>query len=182
MSEKMKTLLKNGENLIIRKAKKADAKALLDYLKMVGGQSDNLLFGAEGLSMTVEQEEELIENLQHSETSALLIGLIDNRIVCVCSASASVKERISHQCNLAISVLKEFWGMGVGTCLMQAMIDFAKATEKLEILHLGVKADNVVAIALYKKMGFQEIGRYPKFFKIDGCYYDEILMNLYLYS
>jgi len=43
-----------------------------------------------------------------------------------------------------------------------------------------VKSDNKRAIALYKKMGFQEIGVYPKYTKINGIYFDDILMNLYL--
>jgi len=32
---------------------------------------------------------------------------------------------------------------------------------------------------LYKKLGFQGIGLFPRFFKIDGEFYDDIL-NLYL--
>jgi len=37
-----------------------------------------------------------------------------------------------------------------------------------------------IAIKLYEKLGFEKIGLYKNFFKIDGNYYDEILMNLYL--
>jgi len=50
----------------------------------------------------------------------------------------------------------------------------------IEVLHLGVKEENERGVRLYEKMGFKEIGRYPKFFKIDGEYYDEVLMNLYI--
>ena len=63
---------------------------------------------------------------------------------------------------------------------MKELIEFAKMNGRTEIIHLGVKADNVNAIKLYKNMGFEEIGVYKKFFKINGLYYDEILMNLYL--
>ena len=55
-----------------------------------------------------------------------------------------------------------------------------KANGVTEIIHLGVRADNVRAIRLYQDLGFEEVGRFPGFFKIDGQYYDEILMNLYL--
>ena len=47
-------------------------------------------------------------------------------------------------------------------------------------MHLGVKADNLTALSLYRKMGFNEIGRHKNFFKINGKYYDEILMDLHL--
>ena len=173
-------LLKNGSELTICKAKKEDAQKLLDYLDTVGGESDNLLFGAEGFGMTVEQEERFIERLEASQTSALFVGWIEDTIVGVGSISAHARERVSHNCEIAISVLKAFWGMGIGTRMMHEMIDFAKRTNKLEIVHLGVRSDNTRAIALYKKLGFREIGLYPGFFKIDGKGYDEILMNLYL--
>ena len=172
--------LKNRKNLLIRKANKADAAELIAYLNTVGGESDNLLFGANEFNMTIEQEESYIESLEDSSTSALLVGTVDGKIVCVGSLSAPTRERIAHQGNLGMSVLKEFWGLGAGTQLMGALIDFAKNGKKLEVIHLQVRADNERAIALYKKMGFKEIGVYPKYTKINGEYFDDILMNLYL--
>jgi len=172
--------LKNGKDLQIRNAKKEDAAELITYLNIVGGESDNLLFGANEFHMTVEQEAQYIESLSNSPTSALLVGVTDGKIICVGSIMASQRERIAHQCTVAMSVLKEYWGLGAGTHLMGALIDFAKNTGKLEIMHLQVKADNKRAIALYKKMGFNEIGLYHRFTKINGEYFDDILMNLYL--
>jgi len=173
-------ILKNGQELIIRRAEKSDAQQLIDYLNLVGGESDNLLFGENGFHMTAEQEEDFIENINCSQASVLLVGFVDDMLVCVGSVFAGKRERIAHQGDVAMSVLKAYWGIGVGTALMGAIIAFAKNTGTLEILHLGVKADNARAIRLYKKSGFQEIGRYPKFFKIRSEYHDEILMNLYL--
>ena len=43
--------LKNGKFIEIRKAKKEDAAELLDYLNLVGGESDNLTFGANEFNM-----------------------------------------------------------------------------------------------------------------------------------
>ena len=153
---------------------------MIEYLNTVGGESDNLLFGANGFHISVEAEEKLIEDLTDSKVSALLIGKIENEIVCVGSIMTSPRERICHQADLAISVKKKYWGLGIGTILMQAMIDFSKKNRKTEILHLGVKADNLTALSLYRKMGFNEIGRHKNFFKINGKYYDEILMDLHL--
>lgn len=172
--------LKNDMVLQINKAIKTDAYEMIEYLNIVGGESDNLLFGANGFHMSVEAEENFIENLLDSNVSALLIGRIENEIVCTGSIMTAPKERISHQADLAVSVKKKYWGLGIGTHLMQTMISFAKRNGQTEILHLGVKDDNLTAVNLYKKMGFNEIGRHKNFFKIDGKYYDEILMDLYL--
>lgn len=63
--------------------------------------------------------------------------------------------------------------------MISEMISFARETG-FEIISLGVKEDNTAASALYKKMGFVVYGRYKRFFKINGAYYDEILMSLEL--
>lgn len=172
--------LKNGMILKINKAIRSDAQEIISYLNIIGGESDNLLFGANGFHMSVEAEENFIENLSGSNTSALFIGKIDNEIACVGSVMAPQRERINHQAEISISVKKKFWGLGVATHLMQTIINYAKANGQTQILHLGVIEDNLNAISLYKKLGFVEIGRYKKFLKINGQYKDEILMNLYL--
>lgn len=166
--------------LMINKAEKEDAFHIIEYLNIVGGESDNLLFGANGFHMTVEAEETFIDSLIHLETSALFIGKVENEIVCIGSIMSPLKERIAHQAEIAISVKKEYWGKGIGTQLMRTMIDFSKENGKTEVLHLGVKAENKTAMKLYKKMGFVEVGRHHKFFKIKEQYYDEILMDLHL--
>lgn len=63
---------------------------------------------------------------------------------------------------------------------MEAVIDFAKNTAHVEIISLEVKSDNVRAIELYKKFGFENTGHFKGFLKIDGKYADFELMNLYL--
>lgn len=40
-------------NITIEKTAKQDAAAILEYLKIVGGETDNLTFGAEGMPSKV---------------------------------------------------------------------------------------------------------------------------------
>ncbi|MCL2461605.1 MAG: GNAT family N-acetyltransferase [Defluviitaleaceae bacterium] len=172
--------IKSSCELTIRKAEKKDSQQLIEYLKIVRGESDNLLATPNDPLPTLDKEEKFIEYFNNAKSSVLLVGFIDNEVVGIGSVSENTKERILHQGSIAMSVLKKYWGVGVGTALMNALVDFARSAGTLEILHLGVKADNLRGVNLYKKVGFEEIGRYPKFFKINGEYYDEILMNLYL--
>ena len=172
--------LKNGKELTIRKAEKGDAAEILAYCKQVGGESDNLLMDETGLRLTVEQEAEILENANASPGSGFLVGVVDGRIVSVGNLSSPRNPRIAHQGAVALSVVKALWGVGVGSAMMQALIDLAKSAGHIEVLHLGVWADNAGGIALYKKFGFEQIGVYPKFGKINGVYHDEVLMNLYL--
>ena len=173
-------LLKNGMELAISKAIKSDAAKLIEYLNIIGGESDNISYGKNEFHMSVEDEEQYIKKIKDSKTTVILVGKIDGEIVSTGTINTPNKERFAHQSTVALSVKKAFWNIGVGTKMMKALIEFAKMSDKIEIIHLGVKADNFNAIRLYENMGFEEIGLYKNFFKINGNYFDEVIMNLYL--
>ncbi|GAA4294330.1 GNAT family N-acetyltransferase [Anaerocolumna aminovalerica] len=168
------------ENILIRKATEADAEAIIKYLNIVGGESDNLLFGKNEFYMTVEEEQEFIKEFNGSLNSVMLLAKDNDAIVSVGSLSGFGRKRISHRGELAISVKKEYWNKGVGSAMLKELIQFGKEKAKLSVIQLTVKADNERAIHTYKKFGFKQIGYYEKFFLIDGKYFDACLMNLYL--
>lgn len=81
-----------------------------------------------------------------------------------------------HRAVMGISVLKDYWGCGLGSYLMQLAIDQTR-TNGFEQLELGVFSDNTRAIHLYEKFGFERCGIQPRAFKLkDGTYRDEIIM------
>ena len=47
-------------NITYREAEPSDAGKFLEYCKIVGSETDNLTFGAEGLSLTISQEADFI--------------------------------------------------------------------------------------------------------------------------
>ena len=172
--------LKSGMELLLRRPKEEDAEAMLEYLNIVGGESDNLLFGKNEFRLTVEQEREHINNVNINDNALMLLGIIDNQIISVSQVSAPNRKRIAHNSELAISVKKEYWSMGIGTAVMEVLIDFAKNHETIKTISLGVKASNKKAQHLYEKLGFEKVGVHRNFFNIDGNYDDEILMDLYI--
>ena len=74
---------------------------------------------------------------------------------------------------------KKYWHRGIGTQMVNHLIAHARQGG-VSVIELEVRSDNVSAISLCQKMGFERIGVYPKFFRIDGRDYDADLMNLYL--
>ncbi len=84
---------------------------------------------------------------------------------------------MQHRADLSISVAKDHWGCEIGTMLMKELIDYAKS-HGIELLNLDVRSDNVRAIRLYEKFGFQHIGISPAFFKIEDQYIDFCMMYL----
>ncbi|WP_326909743.1 GNAT family N-acetyltransferase [Sedimentibacter sp. MB31-C6] len=172
--------LKNGYNLILKKAEVEDAPKMIEYLNIIGGQSDNLLFGKNEFHLNIEQEKEYLKNLSNTPNTLMLLGLIDNRLVSTAQISASSRKRISHNSEIAISVLKDYWHIGIGTAVMEELINFAKSTATIRNVTLGVRKGNDNAIKLYEKLGFIKVGEHKDFFNIDGKFYDEILMEMYI--
>ena len=166
-------------NVIYRTAVPSDAAQLLEYLKQVGGETDNLTFGAGGIPFTVEQEEALLERIANNPRSSFFLALDGEKIVGNACVDGSANPRLCHRRNFAITVLRDYWGRGIGTGLMERMIAFARASGA-ELASLEVRSDNERAKALYRKFGFTSFGTFPKYFKIGGRYYDVDCMTLEL--
>lgn len=172
--------LKNGKRLKLRRSSPSDARQILDYLNMVGGESDNLTFGKNGfIHMTEAQEAEFLEKLNASPNTLSLVGFVDGRLMILSQIRGEQPLRMAHNFELSITVAKEFWGQGAGSAAMAEMIRFAKG-HGARVIHLGVRAGNEAAIKLYEKFGFIKAGVHRDFFCIDGVYNDNILMDLYL--
>lgn len=162
--------------LIIREAAAADAEAMIEYLKAIGGESDNLTFGAEGLPITAESERDYLESVLADKRSTELVAVLGGEIIGDASLTA-LPRRMSHRAELGIAVRKAYWGRGVGSMLMEELIAFAEESGT-EIIDLEVRSDNSAAIHLYEKYGFVRFGRSPAYFRIDGEYIDFDLMYL----
>ena len=52
----------NNGLFVIERARAEDAAALLDYLKIVGGETENLSFGAEGVPLDLETEQDYLRS------------------------------------------------------------------------------------------------------------------------
>ncbi|MBO4211522.1 MAG: GNAT family N-acetyltransferase [Oscillospiraceae bacterium] len=164
-------------HITYREAVPSDAAQLLAYLKIVGGESDNLTFGSDGIPVTVEQEEALLKRIGESDHSRFFLALDGDRIVGNACVDGNGNPRMRHRRNLAITVMRDYWGRHIGTGLMERMIAFTRETGA-ELLSLEVRSDNERAKALYRKFGFQSFGTFPDYFKINGAYFDVDCMTL----
>lgn len=84
-----------------------------------------------------------------------------------------------HVGSLGIAIKKGFRNIGIGTQMMNALINEGREMG-LKVLTLTAFANNRRAIHVYEKLGFQKTGKIPmKFFK-RGKYIDEVIMTLML--
>lgn len=154
--------------LEIRKATPLDAEDILEYCKFIGAETNNLTFGAEGLTLTVEEEQEYLKSAECSDKQLFLVAVYDDKIVGTATFSGFTKPRLAHRGEIGISVKKSMWGNHIGSRFMEEIIHFAKYIADVKIISLSVRSDNEQAIALYKKYGFEKIGTFDGFMNIDG--------------
>lgn len=175
-----KVLLKDGRELLIRPAEEDDAAAVIEYINSVGGESNFLTYGKNGLRVTVERERGFLRDMRDQPGGICLTGWIGDELACFADLRAERKERLAHNCELGITVRKKYWDLGAASALLAELIGFAKGNPALKAIHLDVYGNNERAIRLYEKFGFQKVGRLKNYFRVGGSYYDDVIMDLYL--
>jgi putative acetyltransferase len=128
--------------------------------------------------MTRETEAEWLgERLSEMENGHVihLVAEVDGKVAGAAEVGLLTGER-GHTAHLGIGISKSKRGLGLGKALMQALIELSKKAG-LKILILDVFATNAVAIGLYEKAGFREVGRIPKGIYRDGSYIDLVRMT-----
>lgn len=66
---------------VIERARPEEATELLDYLKIVGGETDNLSFGAEGVPLSLEAEQEYLRAQCGSTDNVQYFAKVDGEII-----------------------------------------------------------------------------------------------------
>ncbi len=172
--------LKNNKMLEMAEADPNDAEAILNYLKQVGSESPFLLFGEEGVGLTVEQEKSFLEKMIDEITSKIFVGKVEGEIVSIGGVHGSNRPKTKHHVSLSISVLKDYWHVGVATHMMNHMLNYCRMTKAILNASLEVMATNENAIKLYSKQGFKQVGKISDKYLIDGQYVDSLVMEIKL--
>ena len=166
-------------DIIYREALASDAEALLTHIHTVGGETDFLTYGNDSFNISPEREARFITRFLSSERDIMLVALDGDRVVGNAIIEHNRIPRLAHRAELSVTVLRDYWGRGIGTRLIEMLIDFS-CTAGHDVITLTVRADNERAISLYKKLGFTLVGEMKNYFKISGVSYNAFLMEKYL--
>ena len=172
--------LRNGIEMIIREATGEDARTVLDYVHRVCGETDFLTFGPGEFEINENQEKEFLENSRKTNNNLYILGLINGRIVSSLNFSGGQRNRIKHCGEFGMTVQKQYWGVGIGTLMLDTLIAWAKETNIIKKINLRVRTDNKRAILLYERRGFVKEAKIRKEIFIDGQFYDHYWMSLEL--
>lgn len=176
LEEKIITL-KNGKICVLRCPKASDAEEMLEYLKKTAVETNFLLRYPEEVTMTIEEEINFINSIRENPRGIMICAYIGDKLIGTTNINGiGERFKISHRASFGIAVLKEAWNLGIGSALMNEILQFAKDTG-FELVELEVASPNHNAINLYKKFGFKIYGTRENGFKFkDGTYCDEHLM------
>ncbi len=174
------TYLNDRTEVITRLAKREDAKDMIDFYNIVGGETDFLSFGKNEFTANVNSFQDYIEATMKENNSIILISTIDDKIIAISSINSKQKSKSMHVGVVGIVISLKYCGQGLGEVIMNYLIDFAKRNGITKKLSLNTNEENTRAIKLYEKLGFKREGLLIKENFVNGVYRNIVLMGLLL--
>lgn len=131
-----------------------------------------------GAAFTKEEEEDWYETQAESDEATFTIHhLPDDKPIGNCSLH-NINRGPDHAEMGIVLGEKDYWNRGLGTEAVRLITDYGFTALSLHGISLWVKSYNQRAIRVYEKVGYQESGRMRDFYKVDGEYYDQVLMDV----
>ena len=169
--------LAGGRKIVLRSLEKKDAGAAIFCLRKVSGETAFLRREKDECGMTIAQEEDVILRKAENPREMLLGAFDGEKLVGMAGLNAiGSLSRVQHRASVGISLERAYWGQGIGSAMMSALIDAARQAG-YEQVELDVVDNNTRAVALYTRFGFITIGKIPNGMKYrDGSCADLCLM------
>lgn len=162
-------------NFTIRPVEMRDARGINELRRMPGVFENTLGLPSERLN----RSEDFIANLDRN--SHLFVAVVkddsgEEKVIGCAGLHISSSPRMRHSGSIGIMVHRDYQNQGVGSALMNTLLDLADNWLMLVRVELGVYADNARAIHLYEKLGFKAEGIKRKAAIRNGEYVDELMM------
>ena len=155
-------ILKNGAKACLRNGDASDGLAVYENFNQTHAETDYLLSYPDENSFDPEQEARFLKEKTESSNEVEILALVDGKVVGTAGIEAvGHKYKVKHRAEFGISVLRAYWGIGLGKALTRACIQCARDAGYVQ-LELNAVAGNERAISLYRDMGFVEFGRNPR--------------------
>lgn len=171
-------VLQNGALVSVREATRDDAGGMLSYVDAISGESDFLTFGPGEFGVTLPDEADFLERSQVSANRLCLVAIVSGVIVGSLTFQGGTRPRTRHTGEMGVSVKKAYWGMEIGSALMDALIAWARHGGVIRKINLRVRKDNARAIRLYERKGFALEGTVTRDINLNGQFFDCHYMGL----
>jgi len=166
---------KDGREVTLRAPKWDDLDDMLDFINsLVDEEADILMDKKQTREQEVDWLARLLTRLEKDEIT-VVVAELDGRFVGQVEVTPQ-SMRSKHVGVLGIALKDGCREIGIGTELMKE-VETQSRRLGLEILNLEVFATNERAKHVYQKVGYREVGAWPKAIKRKGAYIDSVLMS-----
>lgn len=154
--------------LLIREAEPKDAAALVSFLNRVSVETDFTSLDRDGILLTSEEMAIFLNKQASWDNQITLLAFLNDKIAGIVNITADQRKRVRHIGDLFIVIGKKYWNNGLGSLLLEEVVEWAQASGILRRLQLTVQTRNLAAVHLYQKHGFVIEGRQER-----GAYIEE---------
>lgn len=163
----------------IREATPDDAEAMIAFMKIIAAEPDNgtSFSAAEEFTYTLEEERALIQQYAQADNHAWFLAEADGQLIGFINAAGG-KRTTYHTLTFGIAIAQAWRNQGVGTALVQHLVDWCRANPVVKRLQLVVFANNPRAMHVYEKLGFEREGVMRAEAKKHGKFLDAMMMAL----
>jgi RimJ/RimL family protein N-acetyltransferase len=167
--------------MLIRKMVKADAAAYRE-LRLRALQLHPEAYGSsyeESVERDVEFFSQRIPEPESDDT--IFVAEEAGQLVGMVAFVRDTPQKMKHIANIyGVYVEAAVRGRGIGRLLMRRTLDHARQVSGLRQLALSVVTTNTTALNLYESLGFRTWGTEPAVLFVNGRFYDEHCMTLFL--
>lgn len=164
-------------DLRVRVAEVTDARAVIAAIEQIREETEFLTLDEGRDTYAPQKQCELIQTYRQSPNSIMLVAEVDDQIIGLANLAEFPGNRQKHIAELGIGMVEEYWGYGIGTIILQSLLEFAQ-NSGLEMITLEVVDQNQRAIALYERFGFKTVGHLNKRLKVGDSYFNSLMMEL----
>ncbi|OGN29366.1 MAG: hypothetical protein A3A33_01150 [Candidatus Yanofskybacteria bacterium RIFCSPLOWO2_01_FULL_49_25] len=170
---------KKGIDVVIRYPTADDLDEMLRYINILSAEQTFIRFQGEHVTREFEQEflTSTLEKISKKDM-VYLCTVHEGHIIGM--AAIEMRGKIEeHIGDFGISIAKDFRNEGIGTLLMNLVLEEAqKNLPNLKICTLTVFGNNHIARQMYKNMGFREFGILPR----GALHKGELIDHVYMYK
>lgn len=163
---------------VVRPAKPADARALVELAESVGREDGRWILGT-GPWRPVEDERRYLRAIEQHPDAAVFAAEDETRIVGRLSLARDTHPASRHVADVGLMVAESHRRQGVGTMLLDQSVAWARSSA-ISKLELHVFPWNEPALRLYESFGFQREGLRRRHYERGGEFVDAILMAYFV--
>lgn len=141
--------------ITLREVAPEEATDVKELLAKVALETDFVTISEAELTLSDDLLASQLGAIYESDRHFLLAAYDGEKMIGLVSVKGEDCDSIAHIGDVGVSVLKDYWGMGLGQLLLEEVVLWAQEMEVLHRLELRVQARNERAVHLYKKLGFE---------------------------